>query len=170
MPIISKETWDNLIPAHEKDKVIRDYQIAVETGNGKVVYELENIFGKANLQPKPLTYEEVARELFGTGINDKSHCAAVPFMGMRWSNKIQAIGRLLVVARFLNKDWKPDWENGEEDKFYIGIDNSENKKLIIKKAWYGQYEIVYFRTVELAEQAIQILEEDIIRLALTTDF
>lgn len=51
MNIISKETFDKFTK-EEKDRVKNDYRVALSTGNGKVVHELENLFGKENLQPK----------------------------------------------------------------------------------------------------------------------
>ena len=148
------------------------------------------LFGSHNLNRKPKTYEDVARELFEgkkswcnktfgisrdtdmehIGINNPNLCTS-----HKQAEKLLAINKLLNVASFLNKNedgttWKPDWKDGEQEKYFIGFDNSENKKLVIKKCWFGQYEIIYFRTEKLAQQAIQILGEETIRLALTTDY
>lgn len=134
--------------------------------------DLEKIFGKHNLQPT-LTYEDVARELYGSGINEKGHFTTIPCIGMKWDNKLQAIGRLLVVAKYLNKnvdgsDWMPDWENEDEPKWYLCIkqDNKINPYYMRNINW----STVYFRTKELAEQAAQILGEDVVRTALTTEY
>ena len=132
---------------------------------------LEGIFGEHNLQPS-LTYEDVERELFGTGIDGKCQFATVPYMGMKWNNKLQAIGRLLVVAKFLNRnedgsDWVPNW-NYVQYKWYLTVKNG-----MVKIDYHYDYRnshIVYFRTKEIAQQAVQILGEDVIRTALTTDY
>ena len=34
-------------------------------------------------------------------------------------NKIDAIQKLAYIAKFYNGDWKPEWNNRNEDKYYI---------------------------------------------------
>lgn len=125
---------------------------------------LEQLFGSHNLNPKTLTYEDVAKELFGgrvsfhTEIEGKSH---------EHLSKMLAINKLLNVAKYLNGDWKPDWKNEKENKWYIeDLDNEIDTDYTIN----CNSRMVYFRTQELAKQAIQILGEETIRLALTTDY
>ena len=33
--------------------------------------------------------------------------------------KAQAIAQLINIAKYYNGDWKPDWNNSKEDKYYI---------------------------------------------------
>lgn len=182
MSIISQTTWDKFTQ-EEKEEILKDYrdllsdngywsdEFTPEERSG-VIQQMEWLFGKENLLPKALKYEDVARELFGTGMDTKCHFATVPCMGLKWDNKLQAIGRLLVVAQFLNGDWKPDWKNmTPDDKVWsLGIDENKIRTYYVQKYDGARAEIVYFRTEELAKQAIQILGEDTVRLALTTDF
>lgn len=86
---------------------------------------------------------------------------------------------LLTTAKFLNKnkdgsDWVPDWEGLEvfDETFYgIGIEPNDKKLIVFQVNLERiQTEIVYFRTDKLAQQAVQILGEDVIRTALTTDY
>ena len=41
-------------------------------------------------------------------------------------NKLRAISRLMNIARYYNKDWKPDWKH-REIKYYIYFDNNNNE-------------------------------------------
>ena len=181
MPIISKETWDNLIPEEEKQKIRKIYESTKKEEHRSgpernavlslMVDRYEDLFGKENLQPKPLTYEDVARELFDSGIDEKQQYALIPYLGDndKWRKKLEAIGKLLVVAKFLNKDWKP----GERDEklWTIGIEKYNKTILPVEvDAYDRRTEIVYFRTRQLTHQAIQILGEDTVRLALSNDF
>lgn len=121
--------------------------------------EYECIFGTHNLNPKPSTYEDI----------------------LKWSKerdlrslykKLEAMGDLLLVAKYLNGDWKPDWSD-EDAKFYtLGIDNNDNSIKIIEVKPYYTFttEIVNFEEKEFAEQAVQILGEETIRLASTPDY
>lgn len=51
---------------------------------------------------KGITYEEIVH--YGLSID---------------INKIDAIQELAYIAKFYNGDWKPDWNNRNEDKCYI---------------------------------------------------
>ena len=148
------------------------------------IEDLEKLYGKHNLQPQPLTYEDVARELFkgkdvafidSDGDIDGFRCtlsntASKPNVcsSLKQAEKLLAINRLLNVAKFLNKDWKPDWKRPEQDKWYIYIDENNEIRVNVVSSWCSGD--VYFRTEDLAKQTIQILGEDTVRLALRSDY
>ena len=184
MPIISKETWDKFTQ-EEKNKLKELYSNSVKVDLGV----MKKIFGEEALQPKPLTYEDVARELFsedkGNAVfyldqygeisesnvgladnltNDPTNCTS-----HKQAEKLLAINKLLNVAKFLNKDWKPDWSDNDTSKWSIELDNRDNK-LYPKFFLYSNHSIVYFPNMETTEQAIQILGEDTVRLALSSDY
>ena len=79
------------------------------------------------------------------------------------AKKMEAINKMLVVAKYLNGDWKPDWENYDEEKFRVHIDESS---VGVSYNVNFNYSICYFKTRTLAKQAIDILGEDTIRYAL----
>lgn len=130
-----------------------------------IVAELRNLFGSHNLNPKPLTYEDIERELMNAGTWVLTSICASKQMLV----KLSAIYKLLMVAKYLNGDWEPDWEDERKDKWGIYYDYG-NMKLCYINEGYNCHAPVYFRTKELAEQAIQILGEETIKLALTTNF
>ena len=64
MPIISKETWDKL-SQEEKTIIQNRYRYYNDNNDSRYNREIEiydEFFGKENLRPLPLTYEDVARE------------------------------------------------------------------------------------------------------------
>lgn len=170
MPIISKESF-NKLTQEEKDKI---RQAMKEIPNEKASVEtlLIELFPKEALQPKPLTYEDVSRELFG---NKKFMTVECHFTSYQQAKKLLAINKLLNVAKFLNKNedgtpWKPDEAN--VDEFWtLGICKYNDE---IETICVGNYdfrtEIVYFRTEELGNQAVVILGKDVVRLALSSDW
>ena len=120
----------------------------------------ENVFGSHNLHPKPLTYEDITRELFGTGIDERQHYETIPYIGDKWQWKLRAIGMLLVTAKYLNGDWKGQgYVICINDYDQIDVDEQINITSVVS-----------FRTVQLAMQAIQILGEETIRLAISNDY
>lgn len=132
---------------------------------------------------KKLTYEDVARALF----EDKEICYinAVGYVtkgkvekeyvldpnictSKKQAEKLIAINKLMNVAKYLNGDWCPNWNEGNP-KYFIGIKHTENI-ITIGCSNYYSYGIIYFESKELAQQAIEILGEETIRLALSTDW
>ncbi len=141
---------------------------------------------------KKITYEDVARSLFsknyffigGRGniegnsyilnnnATDLTNCTS-----QKQAKKLLAINKFMNVAKYLNGDWQPDWNNYDEHKYYIyyvnhylGIRINDNSNLRIDGNISDQNAFVYFKSVKLAQQAIEILGEDTIKLAFCTDY
>jgi hypothetical protein len=68
------------------------------------------------------------------------------------------------VAHYLNDGWEPDWKDGSQ-KFFMYY-NTTNKDIEIDVNTYFNSGVVYFKSKKLAEQAIEILGEEIVKLAL----
>lgn len=73
------------------------------------------------------------------------------------------------IAKYLNGDWKPDWENNNEKKYAMTLDKN-NKAIWIECNYCVNKGMAYFKTEELAQKAIEILGEETIKLALSTDW
>lgn len=131
-------------------------------------------------EKKELCYADICRELFENetyyyicdnghieNTNNSSHlidpnnCTSE-----KQAKKLLAINKLMNVAKFLNKGWKPDWRNTLQEKWYFISGNT----ISVLLTYCNNTSLVYFRTSELAERAIKILGEETIRLALSTDW
>lgn len=84
------------------------------------------------------------------------------------AKKLLAINQLMNVAKYLNEGWQPDWNNYIEKKYTIYIE--KNTKVSIDVNYCINRGIVYFKTEKLAQKAIDILGEETIKLALSTDW
>lgn len=132
---------------------------------------------------KKLTYKDIARELFGNrkdihyigeygdifktkskGIYDLNNCTS-----KKQAEKLLAINKLMNVAKYLNDDWQPDWSDYEKYKYYICYE-TDTSKLKIDYSVFYKTNSVYFKSEGLAKQAIEILGEETIKLALCTDY
>jgi hypothetical protein len=69
------------------------------------------------------------------------------------------------VAYYLNDGWEPDWDDPTQFKFFIYC-NTSDKTLVIDHNTYFNCGVVYFKSIELAKRAIEILGEETIKLAL----
>lgn len=133
---------------------------------------------------KTLTYEDVASELF---INKRlffitSNSKIEKYKGAskiavlegnnctsyNQAQKLLAINKLMNVAKYLNDDWKPDWNNSKEEKWFLKIDECNN--VCAGDVEYTCLCNVFFKSFDFAKQAISILGEETIRLALSTDW
>ena len=67
--------------------------------------------GIVKFKKKDITYEDILQAYstdFGR-IRVPNHCI----------DKILAISQLMNIAKYYNKNWKPNWNNPEESKYYI---------------------------------------------------
>lgn len=132
---------------------------------------------------KNMTYEDVAKRLFKnetyyvdyngdivkTDIDnevvslDSNNCTSE-----KQAEKLLAINKLLNVAKYLNGEWKPNW-NDTSRKYYITYPNI-NDKFYVDFSLYVHSDFVYFESEELARQAMEILGEETIKTALSTDW
>lgn len=79
--------------------------------------------------------------------------------------QIRALNKLMNVAKYLNGDWVPDFTNRNQNKWYIYYD-FEDLKLDTGICVYYRYSVIYFKSEELALQAIEILGEEEVKKAL----
>jgi hypothetical protein len=133
---------------------------------------------------KKLTYEDIAEKLFDTDFNTfrigidgeiinykclLHHNCPTNCTSRKQAQKLLATNKLMNVAKYLNGDWQPDWKNGDENKYYIENETLTNSLRVNYTNLLNHY-ILYFKSEELAEQAIEILGEETIKLALCTDY
>ena len=120
--------------------------------------------GNVVFEPIQTDYNYVIEQL---GLGDCRFVSARCY-SERQTDKLRSINKLLNVAKYLNGDWKPDFKNDNDKKWHIYLDITQkpetNYDFMLTKSF------VYFKTEELAQQAVEILGEDTIKLALTTDY
>ena len=148
-------------------------------------YEIDrekSTFERIVFKPKKESYSDVCKELFynkkcfffDVRGNISSLILCDPYdrdlincTSENQAKKLLAINQLMNVAKYLNGDWQFNWEEAGNSKFYIAL---EHNKIRILEGWVSNVALVYFRTKELAQKAIDILGEKTIKLALSTDW
>lgn len=157
-------------------------EIKITPPEGYEIDKENSTFECIKFKKKSLTYEDIAKELFYrkrvtfVGIDEVgySFCDNTTYKdasnatSKKQGEKLLAINKLMNVAKYLNGDWKPDWDNTEELKHYIWVSSSKSLTIGWHKCNFNS--VVYFKSETLAQQAIDILGEDTIRLALSTDW
>lgn len=67
-------------------------------------------------------------------------------------SKLSAIDKLINIANYYNKDWKPDWNNPDEHKYYIVLNN--HSRYVVDYNCYHIYNIIYFKNRKDAQSVI----------------
>lgn len=132
---------------------------------------------------KKLTYEDVTKALFEGKVffyineDGNINCADGTYImydelisctSKKQTEKLLAIHKLMNVAKYLNGGWQPDWKDESEDKYSYSIQVCDGELLI--RPTGNIFMEIYFKSEEVAKQAIEILGEENIRLALCTDY
>lgn len=85
------------------------------------------------------------------------------------AKKLLAINQLMNVSKYLNGNWKPNWNDYKEKKYTIYFEEN-NTKIVINVNYSINNGMACFKTRELAQKAIDILGKETIKLALSTDW
>lgn len=144
---------------------------------------------KERLTPKvkKLTYEDIANKLFSKElvyfITDDGNIQSIDFntiqcpytldsnnaTSKKQLKKLLAINKMMNVAKYLNKKWNIDFTIGTtQTKYYLYL--LTNNNIAIGNVCNMNVGVVYFKSKGLAKQTIDILGEDVIKLALSTDY
>lgn len=155
-------------------------EIKITVSEGYEIDRENSTFECIRFKKKKLTYDDVAKALFRLKttffINDRGiirrsdqmiGCVTDANNGVteKQLEQVLAINKLLNVAEYLNDGWKPDFRNMSDQKFRLVYDDREDKLKVVsnRRTTVGH---AYFRTEELAKQAIEILGETEVKKAL----
>lgn len=156
------------IPDTLEVKEIKDGKIILVEKENKLTYEdvAKSLFSKSAFYIQANANIENASYLSNcvTNLTDVTNCTS-----KKQAEKLLAINILMNVAKYLNGDWQPSFENDFNSSYYISYVPYRDEIKVSSAAFVNTIE-VYFKSEELAKKAIEILGEDIIRLALCTDY
>lgn len=154
-----------------QDTDMKENELTIEIPDGKIVdWEESKKQNKIVLKDKKqlLSYEEICDELdgmidiplFDTPSEDGNALVA----NEHYLECILAKNKLANVAKYLNDGWKP---NDDEDYGWFIYNNGFLDKLDFSVSNEYEYDNnVLFKSQELAQQAVEILGEEVVNLAL----
>ena len=123
-------------------------EIKMQIPQGMEIDRENSTFECIKFKPKKLTYIEISKKF---PKNPSVSVNAKHFL------KLLIIRQLLEVADYLNGDWKPDWNDINQPKYFISYTVSQ--KIYVDACYYTNQGIAYFSSRENAEKAIEILGE-----------
>ena len=142
-----KDTRSVCFKEIKKDVEIKDNQLTINIHDGMKI-DVENSdfeSGVIKLKKKDITIQNV----YGYILSIFSKTGALK----NKTKKLDAIDSLMSIAMFYNKDWKPDWSNIDERKFYILYDNRDESYTTEFNTSYST-NMVYFKNKEDAQAVI----------------
>jgi hypothetical protein len=150
---------------------IMEKEVKIQIPEGYEIDREQSTFERIVLKKKGLTYENVARKLFSDkgafyttdsgGIVHGRYSARTRFAdpnnatNEKQLEQILALNKLMNVARYLNGDWEP--QSGD-DKFSLYCDTIK-RKITVDVEFLITRTTAYFKSADLAYQAIEILGE-----------
>lgn len=105
----------------------------------------------------PLSYEEIQNLVRSNSSYTNSVCCC-----LKHEDKLTIYRMLLEVAEYLNNRWEPDWNNTTQRKYFI--DKDYDGTYIVNYCNVTCNSSVYFKSSELAEQAIKIIGKEKLNL------
>lgn len=133
----------------KKDMEIKDNKLTINIPDGMEI-DVENCdfdTGVIKFRKKELRYEDIENSLDLEG-----NRTGIP-VDENNAFKLCATDRLMNIARYYNGDWKPDWSNKNNPKFYIAF-NYESSFYEVRWKYRMSDNIVYFKSTKDAQAVI----------------
>ena len=110
---------------------------------------------------KTITYEDIVKKLYP----GKCYYITNNHTSEKQICQLLYLNKLMNVAKYLNGDWEPQFLDRGQKKWCIYY-NFEDFKWGVTNYTHYQHTAVYFKSEELALQAIEILGEEEVKKAL----
>ena len=158
---------------------MKENELTIEIPDGKIVdWDESKKQNKIVLKDKQLTYEDVCKKLFENEyfFIDAGGCINHSIAGISYycANNAQsehqlecilAKNKLANVAKYLNDGWKPVY-NDEEIWVILSFISGIHPVKVMQNSMVSCSGTILFKSEELARQAIEILGEETVKLAL----
>lgn len=150
---------------------MEEKEVKIQVPEGYEIDKENSTFECIKFKRKNISYEEILSIVFNKDKNDSKYNITYGFecksFNEKLRDKISAIYKLMIVAKYLNDGWVPDWDNRKENKFYLYCYNND---IDIDWCALNNYNFIYFKSKKLAKQAIEILGEETIKQALGNNY
>ena len=126
---------------------IKNNQLTIDIPEGMEI-DLENsdlAKGIVRFKKKDITYENV-EDALKLGKNCKSI-----IINKNNASKLVTLSKLMNIAKYYNKDWKPDWNNSDKSKYYIRYNNGT---YAVDCNYTYNYGNIFFKNKEDAQAVI----------------
>lgn len=140
---------DNISVSFKLINNMENNQLTINIPEGMEI-DLENsnlAKGIVRFKQSIITYKDI-EDTLKLGINYKSI-----MVNKNNVSKLIALSKLMNIAKYYNRDWKPDWSNIDKYKYYIIYNGSDNTYTIADNSIYN-YSNIYFKNRKDAQVVI----------------
>ena len=127
---------------------IKNNQLTIDIPKGMEIDTKNSNLAKGiiKFRFKYITYDDIEKTL-----HLKETCIGIT--GVNNIEKLAAINELMNIAKYYNKDWKPNWDNKGENKYFI-IWNNECRTYWTDYNRNSGLSVVYFKNRDDAQSVI----------------
>lgn len=126
-------------------------EFKIQIPEGMEIDKENSTFECIRFKSKELTYIEISKKFKPYNYSVSTNIDHL--------SKLVTFRKLLEVADYLNSDWKPDWNDENQYKYYISYDGM-GETFFIESRCYVNYGIVCFSSKENALKAIEIIGKE----------
>ena len=137
----------NIIFKEVNNMEIKNNQLTIDIPEGMEI-DLENsdlAKGIVKFKKKDITYENI-EDALKLGKNCKSI-----IINESNASKLVTLSRLMNIAKYYNEDWKPNWDNSDEYKYFITCDSGTYK---VDYCWTSICNNIFFKNREDVQAVI----------------
>ena len=126
-------------------------EFKIQIPEGMEIDKENSTFECIKFKLKELTYQEISKKFqpYNFHVNTNTYHLS----------KLLTFRKLLEVSDYLNGDWKPDWNDRNQYKYFITY-NGREEKFYIRCRWDVNEGIVCFSSKENALKAIDIIGKE----------
>ena len=139
---------NNIIPTFKDNNSLNDLQIECPKGYSIDVNNSDLSKGIIKFKKDNITLEDIYKD---DNINYATNL--IILVEGKLCNKLSNIAKLIDIANYYNKGWKPDFNNNEENKYYICYSTNINR-YSINCSILCTDTFVYFKNKEDAQTVI----------------
>ena len=144
-----REHKTSIIFKEIESKEIKNNQLTIDIPKGMEIDTENSDFTKGiiKFKSKYITYDDIEKTL-----HLKETCIGIT-TDVNNIDKLTAINELMNIAKYYNKDWKPNWDNSKEKKYLIKSDSYSGE-------FFVDYDLtinlggIYFKNKEDAEAVV----------------
>ena len=125
-------------------------EIKIQAPEGMEIDKENSTFECIKFRPKKVTYKD---------ISEKYYWSSIIRVDSKHTEKMFTFRKLLEVADYLNGNWKVNWSDKLQTKYFISY-NHDSEKLDILDFRYTNLSIACFSSKENALKAIEIIGEE----------
>lgn len=142
-PCTSNVRFDKTSVIFKEINNMENNQLIIDIPEGMEI-DLENsdlAKGIVKFKKKAITYDDILQVTDSVSVRISTYCI----------DKILAISQLMNIAKYYNGDWKPDWSNQDEYKYFIICNRGTYK---VDHGWTSICSNIYFKNKKDAQAVI----------------